>query len=72
MTDLPEVLENLRNNIEHNRTVWGPLGGSATAKALKWGSSDVEDISPPDLLIAADCVYYEEVWFLIERFAKVQ
>jgi hypothetical protein len=65
MTDLPEVLDNLINNIDHNRSVWEPCGGSATAKSLKWGSSDIKSFPSPDVLIAADCVYYKEVLFIL-------
>ncbi|XP_046671991.1 protein N-lysine methyltransferase METTL21D-like [Homalodisca vitripennis] len=60
MTDLPEVLENLTNNIEYNKPIWESCGGSAQAKPLKWGSSDIDTFSPPDVLIATDCVYYKE------------
>ncbi|XP_054268520.1 protein N-lysine methyltransferase METTL21D-like isoform X2 [Macrosteles quadrilineatus] len=60
MTDLPEVLDNLTNNIEHNRKLWQPCGGNAEAKPLRWGSIDGQNFPPPDLLIAADCVYYNE------------
>uniref|UniRef100_A0A1B6L7E1 Uncharacterized protein n=1 Tax=Graphocephala atropunctata TaxID=36148 RepID=A0A1B6L7E1_9HEMI len=60
MTDLPEVIENLKNNIECNKLVWESCGGNAQARSLKWGSSDIDAYSPPDVLIATDCVYYEE------------
>uniref|UniRef100_A0A1B6GTJ3 Uncharacterized protein n=1 Tax=Cuerna arida TaxID=1464854 RepID=A0A1B6GTJ3_9HEMI len=60
MTDLPEVLENLTNNIECNKPIWESCGGSAQARALKWGSSDIDTFSSPDVLLATDCVYYKE------------
>lgn len=61
MTDLPEALENLTNNIEYNKDVWESCGGSACAKALKWGSAELDHFSAPDFLVATDCVYYKEV-----------
>lgn len=64
VTDLPDVLESLVNNVEHNRSVWESCEGSARARPLKWGSSKIDEFSSPDILIGSDCVYYNEVSLL--------
>lgn len=64
VTDLPDVLESLVNNVEHNRSVWESCEGSAHARPLKWGSSKIDEFSSPDILIGSDCVYYNEVSLL--------
>jgi len=56
-TDLPEVvpLIELNSNINQNM-----ITGTFVAKSLKWGQ-DVSAFQPsPDLLLVADCIYYEE------------
>lgn len=60
LTDLPEAIEGLNNNVERNN-----LSGSVQSRVLSWGvSTDVEAVMAEfgghiPLVIAADCVYWE-------------
>ncbi|XP_063146637.1 protein N-lysine methyltransferase METTL21D isoform X2 [Candoia aspera] len=57
VTDLEEVQDLLKMNIENNQHL---VSGSIQAKILKWGE-DVTDFLPvPDFILMADCIYYEE------------
>ena len=56
ITDLPALMELMQKNIDHNASV---LKASATAKCLAWGT-DVSDVDTPDMILFADCIYYEE------------
>ncbi|XP_065611730.1 protein N-lysine methyltransferase METTL21D isoform X1 [Cyrtonyx montezumae] len=57
LTDLRELQELLAVNIENNRHL---VTGSVRAEVLKWGE-DVSDFQPPpDYILMADCIYYEE------------
>lgn len=56
LTDLPENLQQLKQNIDAN-TLY--LRGSAKAVALKWGTPF--ESQPFDFLLMADCIYYPEV-----------
>ncbi|XP_077180216.1 protein N-lysine methyltransferase METTL21D [Paroedura picta] len=57
VTDLEEVQDLLKKNIESNQHL---ISGSIQAKVLKWGE-DVTDFLPaPDYILMADCIYYEE------------
>lgn len=60
MTDLPEALENLQYNIDMNKSVWSVYGGHAQVKPLKWCQQNGLNMAP-DVVLMADCVYYEEV-----------
>ncbi|XP_026554564.1 protein-lysine methyltransferase METTL21D isoform X2 [Pseudonaja textilis] len=58
VTDLEEVQDLLKMNIENNQHL---VSGSIQAKVLKWGE-DVTDFLPaPDFILMADCIYYEEL-----------
>ncbi|XP_053924959.1 protein N-lysine methyltransferase METTL21D [Cuculus canorus] len=57
LTDLEELQELLAVNIEMNRHL---VTGSIQAKVLKWGEDVSEFQPPPDYILMADCIYYEE------------
>lgn len=56
LTDLPENLQQLRQNVEEN-TPW--LKGCVQTVALTWGTTF--EAEPFDFLLMADCIYYPEV-----------
>ncbi|XP_046397335.1 protein N-lysine methyltransferase METTL21D-like [Ischnura elegans] len=60
VTDLPEVMSMLWANIDVNRFVWDANGGRIVAKELTWGKDSTSDWPTPDLILVADCVYYEQ------------
>ncbi|XP_009073303.1 PREDICTED: protein-lysine methyltransferase METTL21D-like, partial [Acanthisitta chloris] len=55
--DLEELQELLMVNIENNKHL---ITGSVRAKVLKWGEDVSEFQPPPDYILMADCIYYEE------------
>ncbi|XP_010710480.1 protein-lysine methyltransferase METTL21D, partial [Meleagris gallopavo] len=57
LTDLQELQELLAVNIENNRHL---VTGSVRAEVLKWGEDVSEFRPPPDYILMADCIYYEE------------
>ncbi|XP_019406483.1 PREDICTED: protein-lysine methyltransferase METTL21D [Crocodylus porosus] len=57
VTDLEELQDLLKLNIETNKHL---LTGSIQAKVLKWGEDVTEFLPPPDYILMADCIYYEE------------
>ncbi|XP_035744319.1 protein-lysine methyltransferase METTL21D, partial [Egretta garzetta] len=57
VTDLEELQELLMVNIENNKQL---VTGSVRAKVLKWGEDVTEFQPPPDYILMADCIYYEE------------
>ncbi|XP_022200830.2 protein-lysine methyltransferase METTL21D [Nilaparvata lugens] len=61
VTDLPEVLPALLSNIEDNKSIWKKNGGKIKAKPIDWSSTlSLEEWDMPDLIVLADCVYYQE------------
>lgn len=62
LTDLPEALTLLRHNINENKTKIASMGGYALAESFVWGDITSEILMEEfDLILLADCVYYEEV-----------
>ncbi|XP_060608784.2 protein N-lysine methyltransferase METTL21D [Anolis sagrei] len=57
VTDLEEVQDLLKMNIENNQHLFT---GSIQAKVLKWGEDVTDFLPPPDYILMADCIYYEE------------
>ncbi|KAM5235473.1 protein N-lysine methyltransferase METTL21D [Ctenodactylus gundi] len=55
VTDLEELQDLLEMNIRMNKHL---VTGSVQAKVLKWFIEDFP--SPPDYILMADCIYYEE------------
>lgn len=57
ITDLPKLVPLMELNIEKNRH---NLLGNITAESLTWGE-DISHFKPPvDIVLVADCVYYQE------------
>lgn len=46
LTDLPEIMANLRHNVERNTAVVESLGGSLDAGALTWGGTSEDEVDP--------------------------
>nr|XP_045756766.1 protein N-lysine methyltransferase METTL21D isoform X4 [Mirounga angustirostris] len=68
VTDLEELQDLLKMNINMNKHL---VTGSVQAKVLKWGE-EIEDLtSPPDYILMADCIYYEELLQLDFDFEKI-
>ncbi|XP_020667676.3 protein N-lysine methyltransferase METTL21D [Pogona vitticeps] len=57
VTDLEEVQDLLKMNIENNQNL---ITGSIQAKVLKWGEEVTDFLPAPDYILMADCIYYEE------------
>lgn len=57
LTDLPENLQQLKQNVDENTPCI--VKGSAIAVALKWGTEF--EFGSFDYLLMADCIYYPEV-----------
>lgn len=69
LTDLADIVPQLNRTIELNRIPIAEGRGKATAMELKWGSS-VQPVldrlnGPPNVIIASDVIYYEEVTTII-------
>ncbi|XP_017269081.1 protein-lysine methyltransferase METTL21D [Kryptolebias marmoratus] len=58
VTDLEDLQTLLRVNIQENQALI--KSGSITAKVLKWGDDVAEFLPPPDYILMADCIYYEQ------------
>ena len=58
ITDLEDFIPLIQLNIKENEAI---LHGKAEAKALKWGEQARKFLPPPDYILFADCIYYEEV-----------
>lgn len=63
LTDLPEALPLLRKNINENKFKISSMGGYAIAEALIWGETSPLFDEKYDMVLLADCVYYEEVMY---------
>ncbi|XP_063040065.1 protein-lysine methyltransferase METTL21D [Engraulis encrasicolus] len=57
LTDLEDLQALLKKNINVNQSL---ISGSATAKVLKWGENASDFLPPPDMILMADCIYYEQ------------
>ncbi|CAM9114260.1 unnamed protein product, partial [Discosporangium mesarthrocarpum] len=68
LTDVPEVMGILEQNLALNPQVCGllvnPLVGRASCRSLSWGTDDWRqgDFCDCDLVVLADCVYWEELF----------
>ncbi|ESQ45443.1 hypothetical protein EUTSA_v10010630mg [Eutrema salsugineum] len=64
LTDLPNVIENLRFNADANAEVVARSGGKIHVAALRWGEDgDVEVLGQSvDLILASDVVYHEHLY----------
>ncbi|XP_068111819.1 protein N-lysine methyltransferase METTL21D [Hyperolius riggenbachi] len=57
VTDLEELQDLMNTNIDSNAHL---ITGSCQAKVLKWGEEIPDSLRPPDYILIADCIYYEE------------
>ncbi|CAH2001170.1 unnamed protein product [Acanthoscelides obtectus] len=57
LTDLPQALPLLRQNVEENKS---KLKGCVEIEALDWGSPCKINCTP-DVILLAECIYYKEV-----------
>ncbi|XP_053545477.1 protein N-lysine methyltransferase METTL21D [Bombina bombina] len=57
VTDLEDLQDLMKINIERNSHL---ITGSCQVKVLKWGDRLADFMTPPDYIIMADCLYYEE------------
>ncbi|BDA41992.1 probable EEF1A lysine methyltransferase 3 [Coccomyxa sp. Obi] len=66
LTDLPDPLDIVRDNIALNSDTIASAGGNAAAQAFVWGKTDVSELTPewrtPDIIVAADVVYRRELF----------
>ncbi|CAH2064442.1 unnamed protein product [Thlaspi arvense] len=64
LTDLPNVIENLKFNADANAEVVARLGGNIHVAPLRWGeAADVEALGQSvDLILASDVVYHEHLY----------
>jgi len=60
ITDQAPLLSIMRRNVISNN-----LESTVTVSELNWGSPLPADISRPDLILAADCVYFEPTFVLL-------
>ncbi|KAM9355135.1 protein N-lysine methyltransferase METTL21D [Pholidichthys leucotaenia] len=58
VTDLEELQTLLNMNIQENQALIS--SGSITSKVLKWGEDVNEFLPPPNYILMADCIYYEQ------------
>ncbi|XP_011917136.1 PREDICTED: protein-lysine methyltransferase METTL21D isoform X3 [Cercocebus atys] len=68
VTDLEELQDLLKMNINMNKHL---VTGSVQAKVLKWGEEIEGFPSPPDYILMADCIYYEELLQLDFDFEEI-
>ena len=76
LTDLTEMVPLIRRNVAKNKET---LQGTADVQAFEWGS-DIKSLATEqdqmfDMVLAADCIYYKEVYYttlkiLVSRGAK--
>ncbi|XP_020881883.1 protein-lysine methyltransferase METTL21D, partial [Arabidopsis lyrata subsp. lyrata] len=64
VTDLPNVIENLKFNVDANAEVVARFGGKVHVASLRWGEiNDVEVLGQNvDLILASDVVYHERLY----------
>lgn len=58
LTDLPEVLPLLRQNIQQNASMVAGRGGSCIVAELSWGASAVAaELVSPGFVLMSDCIF---------------
>ncbi|KAI0079721.1 S-adenosyl-L-methionine-dependent methyltransferase [Panus rudis PR-1116 ss-1] len=62
ITDQAPLLEIMRRNVDMNN-----LGHSVKVMELNWGDPLPQDLPPFDLILAADCVYFEPAFPLLVK-----
>ncbi|KAI1895549.1 hypothetical protein AGOR_G00107390 [Albula goreensis] len=58
VTDLEDLQQLIHINIRDNIALIS--NGSVSAKVLKWGEDVNKFLPPPDYILMADCIYYEQ------------
>ncbi|KIJ70428.1 hypothetical protein HYDPIDRAFT_78259 [Hydnomerulius pinastri MD-312] len=66
ITDQAPLLDIMRANVKLNQ-----LESSVTVSELNWGEALTPDIPRPDLILAADCVYFEPAFPLLVETLSV-
>ena len=69
ITDLEDFIPLIELNVKQNEAA---LRGKAEAKTLKWGEDMERFLPPPDYILFADCIYYEEVRSLRAHLQKAK
>lgn len=62
VTDIGELVPLMQSNIDSNH-----VSSVASAESLCWGSALIQEHQHPDVVLAADCVYLEAAFPLLER-----
>eukprot|EP00668_Euglena_longa_P029717 GGOE01037085.1.p1 GENE.GGOE01037085.1~~GGOE01037085.1.p1 ORF type:complete len:173 (+),score=53.32 GGOE01037085.1:143-661(+) len=64
LTDLPAVLAVLQENVQLNASCWAGRQPPAVVEVqpLRWGTDDHDALQAVDLVLVADCVYWEELF----------
>jgi hypothetical protein len=65
ITDQEPMLELMQHNITLNK-----LEDRVIASVYSWGDSDQPPVPQPDVLLAADCVYFEPAFPLLQQSLK--
>ncbi len=58
ITDLKDFVPLIDLNIKNNADL---IRGTAKAQTLVWGEDVAQFLPPVDLILLADCIYYDEV-----------
>ena len=67
ITDLPEFVPLMRLNVDANKHL---CKYPVSAEALRWGEEVSSRFSNVDIILIADCIYYEEVRGLSEYMSR--
>ncbi|XP_065652517.1 protein N-lysine methyltransferase METTL21D-like isoform X2 [Hydra vulgaris] len=67
LSDLETLIPLMQKNIESNKNV---LKGKCSSMVLKWGSN-LSFISPPDIILVSDCIYYEDSLLLVNSMSQL-
>ncbi|EOA25869.1 hypothetical protein CARUB_v10019248mg [Capsella rubella] len=64
VTDLPNVIENLKFNADANAEAVARFGGKVHVASLRWGETDDVEVlgQNVDLILASDVVYHEHLY----------
>ncbi|KAG8233114.1 hypothetical protein J437_LFUL012540 [Ladona fulva] len=60
LTDLPKVVPHLWANVDVNRMIWDANSGRVEVKELTWGKDRATALPASDVVLMADCVYYDQ------------
>ncbi|KAI7923857.1 Protein-lysine N-methyltransferase rrg1 [Pyricularia oryzae] len=68
LSDLPDIMPNLRHNVERNQPIVKAMGGDLAAGALTWGGNGDDEIDPDlfgdknqfEMVIVADPMYDDD------------